>query len=78
MNDPSNAQRRDWFSNQYEGHVPAYATLRWGQYVASCRCGCLNDDPALLVHPTWFGALDDARTIIAAAIHGPAAGTETS
>ena len=83
MTDPNNAQRRDWFSSQFErladGHEAAYAAVTFGRYKPACRCGCINeDDPALLIHPTWFEALDDARSIIAGTIHGPAASQEAS
>lgn len=84
MTFPNPAERADWYSTQYEksvaadGHQPAYTALKFGSYLAACLCGCINNDPALLVHTTWFDALDDARTILAAAVHGPAAGMETT
>ena len=79
MSWPNDAQRAGWFAQQYErpmpleGHTPAYTCIAYGQYIPACRCGCINNDPGLLMHATWDAALDDARTILAASIHGGAA-----
>lgn len=78
MSWPTNAERAGWFAQQFErpmpleGHVPAYTMLAAGQYIPTCRCGCLGDDPGLLQHGTWFEALDDARAILTTRIHGDA------
>jgi hypothetical protein len=53
-----------------EGHAPAYTMLAAGQYLPACRCDCLQGDPGLLTHATWFDALDDASTILNHRIHG--------
>lgn len=66
----------DWFSSNHErmpleGHQPAYRMLAAGQYVPTCRTdSCIDDDPGLLMHTTWFDALDDARIILTHRIHG--------
>jgi hypothetical protein len=78
MTFPTPAER-GWFGSNYErpmpleGHEPAVNALAAGQYLPACLCGCINTDPGLLPHATWFDALDDARTILTHRIHGDGA-----
>jgi hypothetical protein len=76
MTFPTPAERGWWGNYEspvpLEGHTPAYLMLAAGQYLPACRCDCLQGDPGLLPHTTWFDALDDARTILTHRIHGGA------
>lgn len=70
---PTPDELGEWLSSNHEleGHIPACRMLAAGQYVPACRTdSCIDNDPGLLMHATWFDALDDARTILTHRIHG--------